>query len=361
MMKRLCILSMLLLVAVTSVFAAEADTWYMVPGNSMNINLQENTSEENLLVASLGVVASNQSKPVVRFEFPDDFCFVSTSQPYFRIPFGLNIVVNQQNDNGNNETTTYSCGYDDNGNLTVPDNNELVLDDELHIKGQGGYIEILVYLVLPDSYEDFNPGPASDYFTRQITVSCPEDATDKKTYSIVMQGYYETEGTQVADSVIFSVTPGANARTINISALLEGQSVEVGVYNMTTISESDTSDDSSPYYIYALGSSFFDDERASHFRLTNTTDQTSSFQYTVTLISDASGEGTDFTGFLDFKDISELKPTEKRIETMPDGNSIATCYGSGTIEISVNPENVPDNLSAGYYSSDIYFHVVSAL
>ena len=169
-----------------------------------------------------------------------------------------------------------------------------------------------------------------------------------------------------SDDVIFSVMSTANARSIDIKSLFNSgdEGVEVATYSFTSTSSEMSANavpGTSPYYIYALGSAVFDDERAPHFYMTNIENQASGFQYNVVINSYNNGAQKVFSGYMEKYDTDGFVPTCIQKDLLSDENYAVTYHDSGTISIVPSSAADINSLSAGYYSSDIYLHVVSTM
>lgn len=336
-MKKAALSLVLLFAAALPLLSASADGfWYQQLSGSMNINLQDtkNYNKENSSplsqVASMGTAASQD----ITFSTASWF-FASLDDPYARIPFGLKIVITDAE--GKTDT---QAGYDDDGSL---------VSSVTVQAAEGSTID--VYLILPDTAADGEHKASAGDYRAEITVT----TADKTPYSLLLSGYYEASPA-FSENVIFSVYPAAGSKAINIQQLLNGEIIDIAEYDFTSVTYNAADSAVQNYYIYALGSSFFDDERASYFQLTNINDPSSHFRFNVII------NGEEFNGFFqnidaDHKD--SFLASDKREEILPDETSIVTYYSSGSISIKAAEDISTDKLSSGYYEADIYLHVVS--
>lgn len=340
-MKKAALSLVLLLAAALPLLAASADGfWYQQLSGSMNINLQDsqNYNKENSSplsqVASMGAAASQN----ITFS-SDTWFFASLDDPYARIPFGLKIVITD----AAGKADIKEAGYKDDGSLVSSDSMMTVHAPE------GSKID--VYLVLPDTAADGEHKASAGDYRAEITVT----TADKTPYSLLLAGYYEASPA-FSENVIFSVYPAAGSKTIDIQQLLNGETIDIAEYDFTSMTYNASDSAVQNYYIYALGSSFFDDERASYFQLTNINDPSSHFRFNVFI------NGEEFNGFfqnIDTDNIDSFLTSDKREEILPDETSIVTYYSSGSISIKAAEDISTDKLSSGYYEADIYLHVVS--
>ena len=216
------------------------------------------------------------------------------------------------------------------------------------------YFVLDIYLIIPDAASGTDQslftdaGNADDYIA-MFTVSSQES-----TYTILSSGYFNSQ--PIDDTLIFTVIPDAAAKSISIESLLGGVSIPVASYEFTTITLY-RADTQSPYFIFASSSESIDDPDGQLFTMTNTENPDSSFNYIVEIAS-SSGQRTPFSGTFILGN-SEMSPTQTTTDKLPDGKTAVTYSDSGTIEINIGDNKIPGSLAAGYYSSDIYLHVVS--
>ena len=179
-------------------------------------------------------------------------------------------------------------------------------------------------------------------------------SSQESTYTILSSGYFNSQ--PIDDTLIFTVIPDAAAKSISIENLLGGVSIPVASYEFTTITLY-RADAQSPYFIFASSSESFDDPDGQLFTMTNTENPDSSFNYIVEIAS-SSCQRTPFSGIFILGN-SEMSPTQTTTDRLPNGTTAVTYSDSGTIEINIGDNKIPGSLAAGYYSSDIYLHVVS--
>ena len=340
-MKRICttvFLSAFLTLA-APLFASDAGCWFMLEAGAVNIDLGNariNTSDD-IKVASFGPQDSNSMN--VSLEAPYGWTFISSSNNMLTVPFSFTLQTTGQQNN-----TIADISKDTTGKQQITVNS-------------GENAELFLNIA-PNT----EIGYADDYFAF-VTLTL-----NGQQYPILMSAYYGDKSQYAySNNVIFSVMPTANARSIDIKSLFNSgdEGVEVATYSFASTSSEMSANavtGTSPYYIYALGSAVFDDERAPHFYMTNIENQASGFQYNVVINSyNNNVEPKVFSGYMKKYDTYGFVPTCIQKDLLPNENYAVTYHDSGSIRIV--PSNADDinSLSAGYYSSDIYLHVVSAM
>lgn len=324
--------------AFTAPLFADADCWFMLEAGVVNIDLGNariNTSAD-IKVASFGLEGSNSM--TVSLEAPYGWTFISSSNNILTVPFSFTLKTTGQQNN------------------TIADISEDTTGKQITVNS-GENAELFLNIA-PNT----EIGYADDYFAF-VTLTL-----NGQQYPILMSAYYgDMSQYAYSNNVIFSVMPTANARSIDIKSLFNSgdEGVEVATYSFASTSSEMSANavtGTSPYYIYALGSAVFDDERAPHFYMTNIENQASGFQYNVVINSyNNNVEPKVFSGYMEKYDTDGFVPTCIQKDLLPNENYAVTYHDSGSIRIV--PSNADDinSLSAGYYSSDIYLHVVSTM
>lgn len=319
-------------------FASDAGCWFMLEAGAVNIDLGNariNTSDD-IKVASFGPQDSNSMN--VSLEAPYGWTFFSSSNNMLTVPFSFTLKTTDQQNN------------------TIADISEDTTGKQQITVNSGEYAELFLNIA-PNT----EIGYADDYFAF-VTLTL-----NGQQYPILMSAYYGDKSQYAySDDVIFSVMPTANARSIDIKSLFNSgdEGVEVATYSFTSTSSemsANAAASTSPYYIYALGSAVFDDERAPHFYMTNIENQASGFQYNVVINSYNNGAQKVFSGYMEKYDTDGFVPTCIQKDLLSDENYAVTYHDSGTISIVPSSAADINSLSAGYYSSDIYLHVVSTM
>ena len=341
-MKRICTTVFLsaFLAFAAPLFASDAGCWFMLEAGAVNIDLGNariNTSDD-ITVASFGPQGSNSMN--VSLEAPYGWTFISSSNRILTVPFSFTLKITDQN---NTTIKNTAIGED-----TLPGQQITV--------NSGKKAQLILNIE-----QNTEIGYADDYFAF-VTLTL-----NGQQYPILMSAYYGDKSQYAySDNVIFSVMPAANARSIDIKSLFNSgdEGVEVATYSFTSTSSemsANAAASTSPYYIYALGSAVFDDERAPHFYMTNIENQASGFQYNVVINSYNNGAQKVFSGYMEKYDTDGFVPTCIQKDLLSDENYAVTYHDSGTISIVPSSAADINSLSAGYYSSDIYLHVVSVL
>lgn len=358
-MKRLILFLAIALTLLQSALYAQEQSWLIRADASTNVNLSNgiyynssNTSD-NTLIAQLWLEYSQGIE--VTIENASSWFYTSSSDPSMMVPYGLDINVRAI---GEDETESFvannSIGYKDNGEQV---SGSLTLTEENAFMSGGlspAYFVLDIYLIIPDAASGADQslftgaGNADDYIA-MFTVSSQES-----TYTILSSGYFNSQ--PIDDTLIFTVIPDAAAKSISIENLLGGVSIPVASYEFTTITLY-RADAQSPYFIFASSSESFDDPDGQLFTMTNTENPDSSFNYIVEIAS-SSCQRTPFSGTFILGN-SEMSPTQTTTDRLPNGTTAVTYSDSGTIEINIGDNKIPGSLAAGYYSSDIYLHVVS--
>lgn len=318
--------------------ASDADCWFMLEAGAVNIDLGNariNTSDD-IKVASFGPQSNNSMN--VSLEAPYGWTFISSNN-MLTVPFSFTLQTTGQQNN------------------TIADISEDTTGKQQITVNSGENAELFLNIA-PNT----EIGYADDYFAF-VTLTL-----NGQQYPILMSAHYGDKSQYAySDDVIFSVMPTANARSIDIKSLFNSgdEGVEVATYSFTSTSSemsANAATGTSPYYIYALGSAVFDDERAPHFYMTNIENQASGFQYNVVINSyNNNVEPKVFSGYMEKYDTDGFVSTCIQKDLLPDENYAVTYHDSGTISIVPSSAADINSLSAGYYSSDIYLHVVSTM
>ena len=370
----------------------------------------------------------------VAFNFDNtDWTYISQSDRSLQIPFGIDIVIRYRVKHDQTDgyfrpyiheiaDYTYKVGgknflefgYGKDGKLVGEtggaeyyiNTSEIDLDPENRFETQRGPlgnvqreftntlvgIWVDIILILQDDpakrYEGmFQIGAADDYMT---SFDVEVNGTN---YPVVMTGVYGEDPYSGSGSVLFTVTPNANAYSLNISELLNStEGIEIGTYYYTAEADTDgivngnkiSNRDNVLEYMprdYSVFASASDDPvngSGSKFVMMHddvadnaTLNSRNGFKFLVRIESTAPetdripngnyDELYDGTGV-----VGSVTPVDKalRYETMigntptfnyyDQGRILITCYDDGNKAIN---ENL--NLVEGSYSSTIYLHFIS--
>ena len=193
-----------------------------------------------------------------------NWMYRSLKDPTKSIPFGIDLVV-RYSKAGEEQKTGKTSGivsvgsYRDSdqriGNVSNTDNDKGKITS--YIRGTSTIIEIEtgekwnafwidVVLVLPTETRkdladkgDIQVFGANDYqaaFRIQVNGQIDEDGNQIPggAYTVYMNGYYGTEEPDSSGSVIFTVNPNAAATNINLSSMNPGDSISIGSYYYST-------------------------------------------------------------------------------------------------------------------------------
>ncbi len=452
-MRKVLVLLLLILTLSSPVFCET--TWFSPYSASFAVDLKNGTSNgerlegtnsgiyldqdapiegadynESNMIGTIGI--TNGGNPLtqgttytVAFNFDDtDWTYISQSDRSLQIPFGIDIVtryrIRHYNDWGGlydeevyedhtyrvNNENFLELGYGKNGALgnsgnvyyTI-DTTKIDPDDNWrrysHLLGWentlvGIWVDIILILQVnpANTYEGmFQIGAADDYMA---SFDVEVNGTN---YPVVMTGVYGEGPYSGSGSVLFTVTPDANAYRLNISELLNStEGIEIGTYYYTAEADTDgivngnkiSSRDNVLEYMpraYAVFASASDDPvngSGNSFVMMHddvadnaTLNSRNGFNFLVRIVSTAPEtdkipngtyeelyDGTDVVG--------SVIPVDKalRYETMigntptfnyyDQGRILITCYDDDNKAIN---ENL--NLVEGSYSSTIYLHFIS--
>lgn len=353
------------------------------------------------------------------FSTANNWVYVSQADPSLEVPFGLDIVIRYRvqyevtkltgekdsetrdytySASSGNTNGVYEFGYQGgivplsggSGEIVVniasldthatayrgEYNDDHVIDIEEHGRKLDAYIvglwvDIVPMIPRPTDEQLGRIGSADDYMT-SYTINVGGTG-----YLVTMTGYYDSPEPQYGN-VLFTVTPTANAYSLDIeSMILDNAEVEIGEYSYTEEAEIVASGQevNSPYYLF-VSSSRTPTANGGVFTMMNVDAVTSTlngrngFKYKVNLVSDASGARSgDFNGEATIDSaVSQGLHGSSRSDSMigNDGYS-RTLYDNGKIVMSyVETDNVISednslNLVSGEYVSDIYIHLVSVV
>ena len=319
-------------------FASDADCWFMLEAGAVNIDLGNariNTSDD-IKVASFGPQGSNSMN--VSLEAPYGWTFISSNN-MLTVPFSFTLQTTGQQNN------------------TIADISEDTTGKQQITVNSGENAELFLNIA-PNT----EIGYADDYFAF-VTLTL-----NGQQYPILMSAYYGDKSQYAySNNVIFSVMPTANARSIDIKSLFNSgdEGVEVATYSFASTSSEMSANavtGTSPYYIYALGSAVFDDERAPHFYMTNIENQASGFQYNVVINSyNNNVEPKVFSGYMEKYDTDGFVPTCIQKDLLPNENYAVTYHDSGTISIvpssAADINSLSNNIPQSDYSCSHLSHL----
>lgn len=345
---------------------------------------------------------------LIEFQFIDlsgtantePWMFSSASDPSLQIPFGLDFVVKHVD----TEQHVYPVGYR-NAEDTEPD----ALEDPISITTSGtedwSAIWMDIVLVLPDGLKENMAKKgmiryaAADDYRAAFQVSFKKIVNDVaidigSVFHVYITGYYGDLYDSSTMSLVFSVNPLPSSRTLNLTDMDgSSQAVEIGSYFYTTsalrsAAYTDGTGDgegwtySSPFELF-VSSSSDPTNPGEEFCLTHINDPTMTIPFEIGLDSDYSAQDVtnwyDGTGYMgpytgsssghDYpysyvEGTGDASTTGRAVfETSRPGDMASLTFDDeGSILFRLTEkvtEEYKSNLVGGYYSADIYFHLVS--
>lgn len=361
-LKKIKLFVIISVFAISSVFAAnDADVNFMIYSAASNINLATDEGDKNIyhgynngsedaLIASVGITGTgnNTSIEIKNPSWIQSWTMKSASDPSAVSSFGLQIVVVDE-DNQVGDSDIHSYGY----NSSDIDSSEL----DLKVNGSNVYSYVNFYLVLPDNNV---VDVADDYYVSFDIVVTSETGShkgDSWSFHCIITGYYgENHGEQ--DSVILGVVPNSNATNINLedtAIASKGIGLHIGDYFYSSLYQSSDGVDGK---ISAFVSSEPDPlAPAGKFTLSNSEYR---FNYEIGL---RAGSNTEwYAGYnpVDSAWTDNLLGSNRVDMAEIGGTGEYTQYTSdGEIYFRLSSDAIVDDIPAGEYTSNIYFHVVS--
>ena len=395
-----CVLIFIIL-SLSNAFAVN-DVYYFPYDSCFNINLeheQDGTAtgaynqqySDSDMVGLLGV-ANVSGKQVFSFEFTgssdgDPWVYKSVSDPTLKIPFGLDMVVRYNDDK---TAGVVHLGYNNNTNNLPEDIIELSRDEEGLVSGftvtpgndwNNMWIDIVIVIPL-DKRNNFKYGSADDY-QAQFNLKVVNSSNYPSVF-VTMTGYYGNYNISNSGFLLFTVTPNANATVLDLSS---SDIQEIGKFYYTTsafrpdsnIDKSTTIDDGSDYD--------YDTRRESKIKMFVSASPTPTGNASFQLKHISAPEGTTSDrltiGFqigLLSENGSSQKPEDSiwygtitggneplnylegygRYEKARNGDRDGlTLYDSGSIYFKLSPDEMKKTHTPGYYSANIYFHLIT--
>ena len=315
--------------------------------------------------------------------------YTSASDPSLQIPFGLDLVVKHNDDS----QEIYHVGYqDDSASPKSFETISISTPENANEKWQAIWVDIV--LKIPAGLKEsmakagtIRYAAADDYrasFLVQIKKSGSK-SEDYRVFSVYMTGYYGSLYDTSQMSLVFSVNPFPAARTLNLTGLIEGtipNQLEIGSYFYTTSALRGNQgepvyDDlgyTSPFELFVSSSSNPTSEGSS-FALTHVDYPSLTIPFDIGLKSDYSSKTIwyDGTAHMDQGDSKPYKydssndssPTTGRAvfeSSRPGDRTSLTFDDDGAVYFRLS-DSLSDedkgNLLGGYYSANVYFHLIS--
>lgn len=337
---------------------------------------------------------------ILTVSFPDDptdpWKYRSVSNPELEIPFGLEFVVRYNTAYktsgiyGTGQTyKTFSLGYIDD---TTIDSDPIVITPDRYATRRWKAFWMDIVLVIPTGVREqlaqdgkIQYGNADDYsVTIKITIEGEDGSASngsfKKEYIFTLSGYYGDYTEAKSENVVFSISPSANATSLDLSSMDSSSVVDIGTYYYSTeaykshdFSENDFTGYENPFKLF-VSSSSDPNYKGEPFRLhlisvpeTNTS-AAANIPFKIILDSKRSSyepvefDGSDYYN-VDSKSIGKYLTGFFIAEDSREGDTNSlTFLDEGNIQIQFTGDVTEDykrNLIEGYYSANIYFHLSS--
>ena len=330
------------------------------------------------------------------YDSTDPWKYRSVSNPELEIPFGLEFVVRYNTDYsvswpfGTGQTyNTFSLGYIDD---TTVDSDPIVITPDRYYTRRWKAFWMDIVLVIPTSVREqlaqdgkIQYGNADDYsVTIKITIEgeggSSSNGSFKKDYIFTLSGYYGDYTEAKSENVVFSISPSANATSLDLSSMDSSSVVDIGTYYYSTeaykshdFSENDFTGYENPFKLF-VSSSSDPNYKGEPFRLhlisvpeTNTS-AAANIPFKIILDSKRSSyepvefDGSDYYN-VDSKSIGKYLTGFFIAEDSREGDTNSlTFLDEGNIQIQFTGDVTDDykrNLIEGYYSANIYFHLSS--
>lgn len=420
MKKILLIIILISITPVAAVFAGgssesiQPSAWFSPYAAGFNVNLMDTDTycgrkdgegfdsagyNDKTLIGVIGATRLNTKVTVsITASFgADNWHYVSASEPYLKRPFGLDLVVVQGSDEGEGTIlTTSHFGYQKAGN----DNKIEVSNTQLTLELSSTNSKwIDVVLVLPgssDNNADLSAALAKDdyYANLNLTLSGTVNGVEMtRTWPITLSGYIGNPPDITNENVFLNIIPNATANSIDISDLTKHK-VNVNSTNSSTGITIGTYEYQSIAYRTDAG---YDEEEGKNYLIfasasKDPTDGSKSFELVLSGLESSSGvdssfkfnyliglQSTESDAFFnndwnqqtkwfdgtltsDSTDLSDAALKGRyRDEFMRNNTHSLTFFDEGNILIALplGSDVSTDKLTAGIYTSTVYFHVVS--
>lgn len=420
MKKILLIIILISITHVAAVFAGgssesiQPSTWFSPYAAGFNVNLMDtdtycgtgskttwesNGYNDKTLIGVIGATRLNTTVTVsITASFgADNWYYVSASEPYLKRPFGLDLVVVQGSDEGGGTISeTYHFGYQKAGN----DNKIEVSNTQLTLELSSTNSKwIDVVLVLPDSSDnnaDLSAALAKDDYYADLNITLSGTVNGEamtRTWPITLSGYIGNPPDITNENVFLNIIPNATANSIDISDLTKHKAnvnstdsstgITIGTYEYQSIAyRTDAGYDEEEGKNYLIFASASEDptDGSKSFELvlsglesSSGVDSSFKFNYLIGLQStesdaffnnDWNQQTKWFDGTLtsDSTDLSGAALKGRyRDEFMRNNTHSLTFFDEGNILIALPEDSTVStaDLTAGIYTSTVYFHVVS--
>lgn len=164
--------------------------------------------------------------------------YVSASEPYLQRPFGVDVVLNyfEMGSSGNSVLAAH-LGYDDEEGQSNIGSQEYSVNLDVQEALESGAFWIGIYLKLPEQNVDLSSALSADDYYSSMNLSLrisynswrEDDVFEWNAY--IFNGYIGQELDDLETQVFLNIVPDAQANSINVSDLEDGNSVTIGEYS----------------------------------------------------------------------------------------------------------------------------------
>lgn len=405
-MKKLFLVFLLFLFPV--MLFAQLYSYFIPMGTSYNVDLNSldysgtkngkwGEYDDSDIAGLLGI--ANDSNPTIPdgtyyIEFTpsgDGWFYQSQNDPSLKIPYGLDLVIRYEFPS-DKEGSTYDVvhlGNNENKGSDAP--------SSVVVTAAGGWEALWIDVVLTIPVQTRNEmaqngkiqfGPADDYLTRfTIRVYGGKYNSETKeyeidgTYTMYLSGFYGNYESGSGD-ILFVLEPAVNATYLELNTInvyKEGSQIEksgtpLGTYYYSStgirspegnrFNFTDTSKFTSPFdmFISASRNPYIPYDRGfelRHVRYSDSTSESVNIPFVIGVKSKRSNDVEVYDGKGSADDTNTPKMTSifRYDKSRPGDRDAVTFLDEGEIYFMLK-EDLPQNIIAGYYTGNIYFHVI---
>lgn len=405
-MKKLFLVFLLFLFPV--MLFAQLYSYFIPMGTSYNVDLNSldysgtkngkwGEYDDSDIAGLLGI--ANDSNPTIPdgtyyIEFTpsgDGWFYQSQNDPSLKIPYGLDLVIRYEFPS-DKEGSTYDVvhlGNNENKGSDAP--------SSVVVTAAGGWEALWIDVVLTIPVQTRNEmaqngkiqfGPADDYLTRfTIRVYGGKYNSETKeyeidgTYTMYLSGFYGNYESGSGD-ILFVLEPAVNATYLELNTInvyKEGSQIEksgtpLGTYYYSStgirspegnrFNFTDTSKFTSPFdmFISASRNPYIPYDRGfelRHVRYPDSTSESVNIPFVIGVKSKRSNDVEVYDGKGSADDTNTPKMTSifRYDKSRPGDRDAVTFLDEGEIYFMLK-EDLPQNIIAGYYTGNIYFHVI---
>lgn len=378
-------------------------TSYNVDLNSLDYSGTKNGTwgeyDDSDIAGLLGI--ANDSNPTIPdgtyfIEFTpsgDGWFYQSQNDPSLKIPYGLDLVIRYEKP-GDESGSSYDVVH-----LGYNENKTSEKENPFPVVATGGWEALWIDIVLTIPVEIRNSmaekgeiqfGPADDYLTSfsiHVYSGTFNPDTEKydivdETYPIYLSGFYGNYESGSGD-ILFVLEPDVNATYLNLNTVKvyqegyrieeNGTSLGTYYYSSTGIRSpdgenrfdfTDTSRFTSPFnmFISASRNPYIPYDRGfelRHVRYPDSTSESVNIPFVIGVKSKRSNDVEVYDGKGSADDPTTPKMTSifRYDKSRPGDRDAVTFFDEGKIYFMLK-EDLPQNIIAGYYTGNIYFHVI---